>query len=94
MKRFKPALTFLLTPVLDNATARYREKHPFLAASPTLTAAYTAPEATLVTDADFYVSLTGDDAADGSRSHPFATLERARDAVRAPDMMGRQTEVR
>jgi hypothetical protein len=31
----------------------------------------------------FYVAPSGNDAADGSRNHPFATLERARDAVRA-----------
>ncbi|MCX8511117.1 MAG: hypothetical protein ORN83_05100, partial [Chthoniobacteraceae bacterium] len=30
----------------------------------------------------FHVAPSGDDAADGSRNHPFATLERARDAVR------------
>lgn len=32
--------------------------------------------------ADFFVSPAGDDAGDGSRGRPFATLERARDAVR------------
>jgi hypothetical protein len=32
--------------------------------------------------ADFYVSPTGSDAAEGTISSPFATLERARDAVR------------
>lgn len=31
----------------------------------------------------FHVSPSGSDAADGSKAHPFATLERARDAVRA-----------
>src|SRR5512133_523189 len=30
----------------------------------------------------FYLSASGDDAADGSKRHPFATLTRARDAVR------------
>lgn len=32
--------------------------------------------------ADFFVSPAGDDTGDGSRGRPFATLERARDAVR------------
>ena len=31
----------------------------------------------------FHVSPTGDDSADGSRERPFATVARARDAVRA-----------
>jgi len=31
---------------------------------------------------DFYVSPSGDDSASGSRSRPFATLTRARDAIR------------
>lgn len=31
---------------------------------------------------EFYVSAAGSDSADGSLEHPFATLERARDAVR------------
>ena len=33
--------------------------------------------------ADLYVSTSGSDQGDGSREHPFATLVRARDAVRA-----------
>lgn len=33
--------------------------------------------------AEFYVSPTGDDQANGSRGAPFATLERARDAIRS-----------
>ena len=37
----------------------------------------------LVARADFYVAPTGSDANDGAKSKPFATLERARDAVRA-----------
>ena len=31
----------------------------------------------------FFVAVDGDDSGDGSRSHPFATLERAREALRA-----------
>jgi hypothetical protein len=31
----------------------------------------------------YYVAPTGTDQSDGSKEHPFATLERARDAVRA-----------
>ena len=36
----------------------------------------------IVTAADFYVAPTGDDANPGTEAKPFATLERARDAVR------------
>ena len=37
----------------------------------------------IVSAEDLYVSPKGSDQADGSREHPFATLSRARDAVRA-----------
>jgi hypothetical protein len=37
----------------------------------------------LLPAAEFYVAPQGDDASPGSHEHPFATLERARDAVRA-----------
>ena len=36
----------------------------------------------LVRAADFYVAASGDDVGNGSKEHPFATLERARDVVR------------
>ena len=39
--------------------------------------------AATVCAADFFVSPDGDDSANGSREAPFATLERARDAVRS-----------
>jgi len=38
--------------------------------------------ACIVRAADFYVSPNGNDAGDGSKDHPFATLERARTAAR------------
>lgn len=38
--------------------------------------------------ADFFVAAEGNDAADGSRSAPFATPERARDAIRALKVRG------
>ncbi|MBR3991180.1 MAG: S-layer homology domain-containing protein [Clostridia bacterium] len=52
-------------------------------AEPQIISSYTSPEYPLVTDADFYVSPDGDDNASGTdASHPFASFERARDAVR------------
>ncbi|MBQ5953056.1 MAG: right-handed parallel beta-helix repeat-containing protein [Lachnospiraceae bacterium] len=58
-------------------------------AEPVGFSAWTEPEYGLVTDADFYVSPDGSDENDGSFSHPFATLEKARDSVRALDRAGR-----
>lgn len=46
-----------------------------------LTALLLAPPAALPA-AEFHVSPSGDDADDGTKAQPFATLERARDAVR------------
>ena len=56
---------------------------------PVLRSQYTEPDYPLVEDADFYVSTTGDDSADGSFAHPFKTWERARDAVRTLDRTDR-----
>ena len=50
-------------------------------------AAENAPEK--VTDADFYVSPAGDDKNDGSFASPFATVERAQQAVRETDKTGK-----
>ena len=49
---------------------------------------YTEKEYPLVEDADFYVSTTGSDSNDGSKSHPFRTFEKARDAVRTLNKAG------
>lgn len=45
--------------------------------------AFPATSATGALAAEFHVATNGDDAAPGTREGPFATLERARDAVRA-----------
>ncbi|MBR7034103.1 MAG: S-layer homology domain-containing protein [Clostridia bacterium] len=49
---------------------------------PVVRSHYTEPEYPLVDDADFYVSTTGSDENDGSFDHPFATFEKAVEAVR------------
>ncbi|MCQ2456619.1 MAG: right-handed parallel beta-helix repeat-containing protein, partial [Clostridia bacterium] len=49
---------------------------------------YTEKEYPLVEDADFYVSASGSDSNDGSKSHPFRTFEKARDAVRTLNKAG------
>ena len=49
---------------------------------PVLISRFTEPEYPLVDDADFYVSTTGSDENDGSFGRPFATFQKAVDAVR------------
>ncbi|MBQ8524313.1 MAG: S-layer homology domain-containing protein [Clostridia bacterium] len=50
---------------------------------------YTAPEYELVTDADIYVAVDGDDNNPGTLDKPIKTFEKARDMVRAMDKTGR-----
>lgn len=44
----------------------------------------------IVNNADFYVAKDGDDQGDGSIAAPFATIEKARDAVRSMDKTGKK----
>lgn len=78
--------TFLLTLIMcflalfgNGAVKNYR------VTAPIGTGEYTGKEAVTVNNADFYVAVDGDDGNDGSLEHPFATIERARNAVRATD---------
>ncbi|MCQ2455773.1 MAG: hypothetical protein MJ096_00285 [Clostridia bacterium] len=50
--------------------------------TPVVKSTFTEKEYPLVTDADVYVSVSGDDSADGSFAHPVRTFEGARDLVR------------
>ncbi len=50
---------------------------------------YVKQESDPVKTADFYVSANGSDNNDGSLNAPFATIEKARDAVRALDKTGK-----
>ncbi|MBR5741448.1 MAG: S-layer homology domain-containing protein, partial [Firmicutes bacterium] len=61
---------------------RYDGSFKLLYNRPVVQTAHTEREYPLVTDADFYVSADGDDTADGSLDHPFATFGRAVAAVR------------
>ena len=58
-------------------------------ATPAGFSTWTAPEFGLVENADFYVAVDGDDSNDGSFEKPFATIERAKEAVRGLDKAGR-----
>ncbi|MBQ3888678.1 MAG: hypothetical protein II738_02915, partial [Clostridia bacterium] len=57
--------------------------------APVIATSQEKPARELVANADFYVAPNGSDKADGTFDAPFATLERARDAVRALDKAGR-----
>ncbi len=70
----------------------YQAYKKFDAATPAANTVGTLPEYKGVEKADFYVSPDGNDANDGSLEKPFATIEKARDAVRALDKTGK-TEV-
>ena len=50
---------------------------------------YTEKETVLIDTADLYVSPDGSDDNDGSFDHPLATIEKARDLVRAMEKTGR-----
>ncbi len=50
---------------------------------------YTEKESSPVTNADYYVSASGNDNNPGTFEQPFATLERAKTAVRSTDKTGR-----
>ncbi len=59
----------------------FKYKHNYSEPKPLST--YTEPEAKLIDDADVYVAVDGNDkTGDGSINNPYATFERARDAVR------------
>ncbi len=58
-------------------------------AEPALTGAYVRPETALVKNADLYISPDGSDSNDGSFARPLATIEKARDLVRAMDKTGK-----
>ena len=57
--------------------------------TPTGFSTYTEKERPLLDDADLYVATDGSDDNDGSFDRPLATVEKARDLVRAMDKTGR-----
>lgn len=57
--------------------------------APTGFSTYTEKETVLVKDADFYVAVDGDDNNNGSFEKPFATIEKAKQAVKEMDKTGK-----
>ncbi len=90
-KIFPAALSLLLViavgyaPVAVPAYIDYKIKHASPQVSPSNLSVFTEKERELCENADYYVSVDGSDENDGSFEKPFATIEKARDAVRALD---------
>ncbi|MBQ6065350.1 MAG: right-handed parallel beta-helix repeat-containing protein [Clostridia bacterium] len=67
----------------------YYTTHQIREPAPAVYGSYTQKEAATMTDAQFYVSVSdGDDTYEGTLDRPFATLEKAREAVRALEKTG------
>ena len=94
-KIFPAALALLLiaavgfAPLAIPAAYDYSLKHAEPQAAPSNLSGFTEKERELIKDADLYVAPDGDDKNDGSLEKPFATLEKARDTVRALDKSGK-----
>ena len=85
------AVCFCLTvvPLIRNPVPLSKAQQYALQPTPTGFGMYTEKERPLLNDADLYISPDGSDENDGSFAHPLATLEKARDLVRAMDKTGK-----
>ena len=89
------ALAFVLSVALtlcsaNGAITKWYYQHSDKRTAPPQTGKEIAEmEKTLVDDADFYVAPDGSDDNDGSFAHPLATIEKARDLVRAMEKTGK-----
>ncbi len=95
-KIFPAALSLLLiaavgyAPIAVPAYVDYKIKHADPQAAPTGLSVFTEKKRELIENADFYVASDGNDENDGSIEKPFATIEKARDAVRSLDKSGKK----
>ncbi|MDR1630955.1 MAG: right-handed parallel beta-helix repeat-containing protein [Oscillospiraceae bacterium] len=93
MKRkiFKSALTFLCAAAIAGTAVSVLHTEPpaVAAAAPAHLNFDVYRWGNIVSDADFYVAVDGNDKNDGLFASPFASIERARDAVRAMDKTGK-----
>ncbi len=82
---------FCLTvvPLIQNPVPLTKAQQYALQPTPTGFGTYTVKERPLLTNADLFVSPSGSDDNDGSFEHPLATVEKARDLVRAMDKTGK-----
>ena len=70
--------------IIDFQTNAHIKNKRFVS-DPIAFSSYTKAQQSLMNTADYYVSLDGDDNNDGTKAHPFATIEKARDTVRGID---------
>ena len=82
---------FCLTvvPLLQNPVPLTKSQQYALQPTPTGFGTYTKKERPPLDGADLYLSPDGSDDSDGSFDHPLATIEKARDLVRAMDKSGK-----
>ena len=83
------AVTLAGVQLATDLSDMYKLAHAHPVAAPTGLSEFTEKEHKKVEDADFYVSVNGSDENDGSFEKPFATMEKARDAVRTLDKTGK-----
>ena len=86
---FALSVVLTLCAVLPAQISEFQRIHYKKVTSPIAGKEIVPMKRQLIDTADFYVSPAGDDGADGSLAHPFASLEKARDAVRATDKTGK-----
>ena len=96
--RWKPTLGIVLcvcllagglAPVLPKPRDVLYDRGFYTQAGPTGLSVSTKGEQKLVMNADLYIAPDGSDNNDGSFDHPLATVEKARDLVRAMDKAGK-----
>lgn len=94
-KVFPALLAFVLIAAVGYAPLSGRMVHDIAVkyskpqAAPTGLSQFTGKEREKIMNADFYVAPDGNDENDGSLDNPFASIEKARDAVRSLDKSGR-----
>ena len=86
---FALSIVLTLCAMAPGLIAAYQERHYKKVTAPVAGKEIAAVERTLIKDADLYVAPDGDDGSDGSFDRPLATIEKARDLVRAMDKTGK-----
>ena len=78
-----------VVPLIQNPVPLTKAQQNALQPTPTGFGVYTEKKRPLLDDADLYVATDGSDDNDGSFGRPLATVEKARELVRAMDRTGR-----
>lgn len=83
------AVTLAGAQLATDFSEKYQLAHEQRVPTPAGFSEFTEKKRELCKNADFYVSSNGNDENDGSFEKPFATIEKARDAVRALNKTGK-----